>query len=529
MAGSSGNPYRDAQSLYDLSIYDHIEVVRGATGLTQVNGEPGGTVNAVRKKPTAQTQIQGDLLVNRFGKARATLDVSGSLNPSQTLRGRSVIVGERSRGNKDNDKGDLGLFYGVLEGHIGENTKVTAGLLHQRHTETPDYFGVPMSVGGGDAGFNTDTYMGYDWTHAKFRKTNAFAELEHYFNDNWVATAKFNYIYSKSNSRLGAIYNASTTYRGLPAGGTLSTQNFQNYQNGGHQANIQLNLNGKYDLLERKHDVFLGYTYSRENNDTTWRRIRNSRAYNPRTFTGGEQAEPNWANYNDRTFYHNRITSNSLMLGTRFNVLDNLHILTGTRYTQWKADGVTDYDWWNNRPDSDADEHSVRRKNRFVPYFDITYDITPSQSVYASYTSIFKPNSNKDINERYLKPVVGNNYEIGWKGEWFNRKLNTAVALFQIDQKNRSVQVYFPTLNKWYNENVGHVRSRGLDLEISGNLTENWKLFAGYTLNNSKYMRGENGRNSVSPYLQGANFSRHTPKHMFRLHTSYDLPWGGRK
>ena len=118
--------------------------------------------------------------------SRATLDVSGSLNASKTLRGRSVIVGERSRGFKDDDKGDLGLFYGVLEGHIGENTKVTAGLLHQRHTETPDYFGVPMSVGGGDAGFNTDTYLGYDWTHAKFRKTNAFAELEHYFNDDWV-------------------------------------------------------------------------------------------------------------------------------------------------------------------------------------------------------------------------------------------------------------------------------------------------------------------------------------------------------
>ena len=529
VAGSSGNPYRDAQSLYDMAIYDHVEVVRGATGLTQVNGEPGGTVNAVRKKPTAQTQIQGDLLVNRFGKARATLDVSGSLNESKTLRGRTVVVGERSRGYKDNDKGDLGLFYGVLEGHIGENTKVTAGLLHQRHTETPDYFGVPMSVSGGDAGFNTDTYLGYDWTHAKFRKTNAFAELEHYFNDDWTATAKFNYIHSKSDSRLGAIYDASTTYKGLPAGGKLNTQNFQNYQNNGHQATVQLNLNGKYDLFGRKHDVFLGYTYSRENNDTTWRRIRNSRAYDPRTFTGGEQAEPNWANYNDRTFYHNRITSNSLMLGTRVNVLDNLHVIAGTRYTQWKADGVTDYDWWNNRPDTDKDEHSIRRKNRFVPYFGITYDITPSQSVYASYTSIFKPNNAKDINERYLKPVVGNNYEIGWKGEWFNRKLNTSVALFQIDQKNRSVQVYFPTLNKWYNENVGHVRSRGLDLEISGNLTENWKIFAGYTLNNSKYMRGENGRNSVSPYLQGANFSRHTPKHIFRLHTSYDLPWGGRK
>ena len=54
VAGSSGNPYRDAQSLYDMAIYDHVEVVRGATGLTQVNGEPGGTVNAVRKFMTSR-------------------------------------------------------------------------------------------------------------------------------------------------------------------------------------------------------------------------------------------------------------------------------------------------------------------------------------------------------------------------------------------------------------------------------------------------------------------------------------------
>lgn len=47
--GSAGNPYNDPQSMSDLAIYDHIEVVRGATGLTQSNGEPGGTINAVRK------------------------------------------------------------------------------------------------------------------------------------------------------------------------------------------------------------------------------------------------------------------------------------------------------------------------------------------------------------------------------------------------------------------------------------------------------------------------------------------------
>lgn len=35
----------------DLEFYDRVEVLRGVAGLTQSNGEPGGTVNLVRKRP----------------------------------------------------------------------------------------------------------------------------------------------------------------------------------------------------------------------------------------------------------------------------------------------------------------------------------------------------------------------------------------------------------------------------------------------------------------------------------------------
>ena len=51
--GAINNPMYDAQSMNDIAVYDHIEVVRGATGLTQANGEPGGTVNAVANAPPA--------------------------------------------------------------------------------------------------------------------------------------------------------------------------------------------------------------------------------------------------------------------------------------------------------------------------------------------------------------------------------------------------------------------------------------------------------------------------------------------
>ncbi|WP_338037540.1 TonB-dependent receptor plug domain-containing protein [Lonsdalea iberica] len=54
----SGMGYSEAASESpDLAIYDHVEVLRGASGLTQGNGEPGGTVNLVRKKPLTTFRV----------------------------------------------------------------------------------------------------------------------------------------------------------------------------------------------------------------------------------------------------------------------------------------------------------------------------------------------------------------------------------------------------------------------------------------------------------------------------------------
>ena len=85
-----GGPAGDPTSATDMAMYDHIEVVRGAAGLTQANNEPGGTVNAVRKKPTAKRQLSADLMANSWGKVNSTFDASGTLSQEHGLRGRFV-------------------------------------------------------------------------------------------------------------------------------------------------------------------------------------------------------------------------------------------------------------------------------------------------------------------------------------------------------------------------------------------------------------------------------------------------------
>lgn len=115
-----GETILNAESQTDLSVYDHIEVVRGATGLTQANGEPGGTINAVRKRPTSARQIQGSVSAGRFDTYRSELDVSGSLNSSRTVRGRLLGAWEKSGSFIDRVNSRQNVVYGVLDFDLGE-------------------------------------------------------------------------------------------------------------------------------------------------------------------------------------------------------------------------------------------------------------------------------------------------------------------------------------------------------------------------------------------------------------------------
>ena len=520
--GAINNPMYDAQSMNDISVYDHIEVVRGATGLTQANGEPGGTVNAVRKRPTSERIIQGEAQIDRFGKVRTTGDFSGRLNDEGTLRGRAVVALERDKNFKDRVKGGNATLYGVMDASVGDNTKITWGGLYQRKHTKPDDWGVALNL-------PRDTYLGYNWNKGVYDKANAFAEVEHYFNDNWRYTGKLDYNYNENTKKNSGIYNTSTSYAGYTPGSTLTSGWLSRYDNDEKQLTFKNNLNGKFEIAGVPQEIFTEYTYTHTKNNGSRRQYNPRVSFDPMTFTGNEIAEPaDWYATPYQMYWetHSKRTTHALLLGFRFNMLkEKLHIMAGTRWNHIKSKYITDYFYTDGSIDNDPDSVTDRKTVRFNPYFAVTYDLTPNQSLYASYTSIFKPNSNQRKDKSYLDPVTGANYEIGWKGEWFDRKLNTSFALFDIEQKNRAVQVWDTADQKWYWEPVGKVRSRGIEAEISGDLSEDWKLFAGYTFNRSKYLEAE----SKGTVPAGTNFSLHTPKHMLRLHTSYNLPFGGKK
>ena len=519
VAGSSGNPYNDPQSMSNLAIYDHIEVVRGPTGLTQSNSEPGGTINAVRKRPTANTQATLSFMADRFGAAGLIGDVSGSLNSSHSVRGRLVSSLTRNKTFQDKNPTKGQMLYGILEADIGENSKATLGGLYQRTEETPDFYGVPMG-NGFDLTLPRDTYLGAEWNQIRFYKRNVFAEFDHQINDNWKWSSKLNYNRSSSAQNFATAANTGGRFAGIGQNGifTGATDNIQKYDNTGKQFAFQTGVSGKFQALGNEQQAFANYTYSRENNSSynLWK-ARTSNEYNIFDYDWKSVARTNWtsgnANYTDT---ERTITNHAVSTGVLFTPWHKLHILGALRYTHWAYD-------FDNRKTGKLSEY---RKSSLVPYLGITFDVDKNHSIYANYTQIKKPQTNRDMDNNLLNPITGTNTEIGFKSDWFgNGRLNSSFALYQIIQKNRPYDLdKRNAIGEWAYQAIGKVQSRGFEAELSGDLTEDWKISANYAFNMSKYKESEGAR-----YPIGTNFSKHTPKHMFRLYTSYRLPFADRK
>ena len=396
-----GNNPHDQKQLTDTSIYERIEVVRGATGLFKSQGDPGGSINAVKKRPTGEPLTELTASANRFGTVRGGADVSGTLSEAAQIRGRAVVSAERSREFRDTVDGNKTVLYGVADKRFGDNAKITVGAVYHHEYDTPPLFGLPINPDGSDPHLPRSTYLGADWNRARYNKLNFFAEWEQNFSDDWKMTAMADWRKSKSVTEYAYVPQRSN----IRADGTV-TDGFRGRSDRvTRQWSFKIDVDGKYRLFGHKHDFYARYNYNREQFDNLWRgRKLENLNLSVFDFHHGQIAKPdNW----DDLGREERLTkpvTHTATLFTRLN-FGRLHLLAGTSYNYWKQH---QYISFFSKP------YSNDHKGYFTPYAGITYDLNKQNSLYASYSDIAKWNGEYyDIDKKLLPPVRGHSYEIG--------------------------------------------------------------------------------------------------------------------
>ncbi|WP_177429380.1 MULTISPECIES: TonB-dependent siderophore receptor [Pseudomonas] len=480
----------------NLAMYDRVEIVRGATGLAQGAGNPGGAINLIRKRPTQKFQASITGSAGSWDDYSSTLDVGGPLNDNGTLRARTVISKQDSKSFRDSVKSDADLFYGVVDADLTDSTTLTVGAYRQKSYTNYIWGGLPMARGGGHLGLPRDTYLGHDWEYSDNRTTGYFATLEQGLANDWTL-------------RLAAM-QAKTTTDVLASSvwaydrNSLWTQASEQKEKG-----YDLALSGPFKLLGQEHDLTVGV--SRRDLDYRSGKLWEgpmSPSSNPFEWDPRDHDKPNYTR--GPNGLPETTTQDSFYTSTRLRLTEPLSLILGGRL-----------DWYEYESRENT-ENSYKVTRNLTRYAGLIYDLDANHSVYVSYTDIFKPQSEKGLGGKVVEPVVGENYEVGIKGEYFDGALNASMAVFQIDQTNLA-QITddkgcgaTPASDCY--EASGLVRSRGIDLEIQGAVTDNLQLSAGYTYTQTKNVKNANSS------LEGEDFDRKKPRQLFKLATIYTLP-----
>ena len=474
----------------NLAMFDRVEVVRGATGLVTGAGNPSAAVNMVRKRPLADQRVTLTGAAGSWDDYRGELDASSPLNSSGTLRGRVVTSYRDANSFMDRAQEQHGLFYAVTEADLGEDTTLTFGFSHQKD-KTNSFWGSSLiGLDGHHLDLPRSYNPGTDWEN-KDQETNAvFAELRHRLANDWALQLNANY--AEQNGLFSGSYLTQMANVGYAKRRTIYHATYDENQGG-----VDAFASGPFQAFGRTHELVVGA--SKRIYDMT------THDYSPYNLGGQpvDIAKPDFVHTGHRRAV---TTQDGVYLTTRLSLADPLKLILGGRL-----------DWYDYDNRDGAGDYKVTRN--VTRYGGLIYDLDEHHSVYVSYSDIFTPQSRLDASATPVRPIVGKNYEVGIKGEYFDGALNASIAMFRIDQENRAVQVFVPNCPQANNQCYapsGEVRSQGIDMELQGALTENWQVGAGYT-----YARVHTMKDAANPQNENQRFDTDTPEHLFKLTTSY--------
>lgn len=499
LAGGAG------ETSTDVSIYERVEIVRGATGLLTGAGDPSASINFVRKHADAREPTgYVNASYGSWDRWRVSADVSTPITADGRIRARAVARYEQGDSYIDRYSDKRLVLYGVIDADVTETTLIRAGISHQdTDRDSPSWGNLPTFFTDGTlTNWARSKSTTGDWTYWNTVNQNIFATIRQEIGDAWTITANYNRLKNAERAQLLYLSGAVDKATGVIQFAFPYKDDGASVQN-----SYDVQIKGNIKAFGRDHEVVLGGMKSIQNRYTdAFSALAFPAGPNFVTETGAAYSNPGFAATPSRAV-EEKVTQSGVYGALRLNLADQFKLIGGGRLATWKQRGVS-YGVVSDYGD----------RNVFIPYVGALYDITPEHRLYASYTRIFQPQSALDANLVQLDPVEGNAFEIGLKSAFFDEKLQTSIALFRIEQDNLAeVDLTAPPiippggLPQQPSIAIDGTRSEGFEFEVNGSPVENWNINLGYSQFKAKDADG----NPVSV---------DQPRKLFKLFTTYTFP-----
>jgi outer membrane receptor for ferric coprogen and ferric-rhodotorulic acid len=259
---------------------------------------------------------------------------------------------------------------------------------------------------------------------------------------------------------------------------------------------FDIGASGQFNLGGRQHDLSFGASWSRSRLDdlSGYGRGMHTPLTPSTDFTGGYPL-PEFDDHFDGSTYED--VRKTVYAAARFALADKVKLLAGFNSTKADSTGLS----YGSSKQKAASQTS--------PYVGLVYDVAPQLNLYTSYTEIFSPQSEQDINGVALDPIMGSSAEAGFKGDLFGGKASYSGAIFRARQNNTAEQAGMNGAKAYYRGI--NAESTGAELEVTGELAKGWLASVGYT-----HLKVEDD--------QGKSTKTYVPRRLLRMSTTYRLP-----
>jgi len=449
---------------------ESVEVLKGPSALLYGIMDPGGVVNVVSKKPQLQPRRALSLLGSGYAGGRygsgATLDMTAPI-------------------------GENGLAWRLVADHVDEDywrnfgtqreTLIAPSLAwYGEHTQAVLWIEYRDYTAPFDRGTALDPRTQRPLAIPKTRRLDEpFNEmtgtaylgqlsLDHAFNAFWSAHLNLSYnreAYDANQLRINGINttNGTLARSNDATRGALSTDSYGTVY-----------IDGVLEIGDTRHELQWGA-------DAEYRRIYRADLLRQKTLYDFSYWHPEYgrevpsstvsANDSDQT---NQLHNQSLFVQDNIHLNERWIVSGGLRYLSWRQTAGRGRPFKaNTRADG----------NKWLPRVGLIYKANDTVALYGSYSQSLKPTAtiaplaSGKVIDASVAPEAATAWEAGVKWDVPGR-VTATLALFDIRKKNVLVSQYNDTskLTDW--RTSGAARSRGVEIDLAGQLSTHWSAIA---------------------------------------------------
>lgn len=487
---------------------ERAEVLKGPASVLYGQGDPGGLINMVSKRPSATALNEVEMQFGTDKRIQTAFDLGGGAGDDDSFLYRIVGVGRLTDTQYDYVREKKGYIAPSFTFKADEGTSLTVYGSYQ-HIDSPGGGGAPALPANGT--LYTRMYPelprsafpgepGYD--HYKSDQASVGYEFEHEVDDTWTIRQNLRYSYIGTDTQRVQPYcpaacNPTAFYRYAWA-----------FPESARAVTVDNQAIGNFQTGDVAHTALFGLDYSHESS-----RYEES-ALSP-IFTPFNGLDPVYgATAITRPPIATRIDQDRSQTG--------LYAQDQMEWNNFVFSLGGRYDWANTDTrtrTSVADNQVDQRDGKFTWRAGLVYNFDNGLSPYAGYSTSFNPASGTDRLGNAFEPTTGEQFEVGVKYQPNGSNSFVTLSAYHLTQDNVLSPDTTPGFTN-YSVQTGQVRMRGVELEGKAEITDAFSVLASYAYTDSEITRANPNAAGISN--EGNRFA-FVPRQQASLWLDYTL------